>query len=320
MEQLLKQLSLIGIVPVIKIDDAKDAAPLANALNEGGLPCAEVTFRTAAAADAIRAMRDACPDMLLGAGTVLTTAQVDEAVAAGATFIVSPGLNPAVVEHCLEIGVPVLPGINNPTGIEQALSLGLKTVKFFPAEPSGGLSMLKAMAAPYGGVKFMPTGGINPANVRDYLAWNRIVACGGSWMVPNDRLSAGDFDGIRTLVSGAVDTMLNLRFAHIGINCPDEAACKAAAGTASTLFGMAQDERSKSVFVGTPFEFMKLQGVGTMGHIGIATPSVDRAMFHLARRGARFDPASVQYNADGTAKFVYIADEIAGFAYHLVQG
>jgi 2-dehydro-3-deoxyphosphogluconate aldolase/(4S)-4-hydroxy-2-oxoglutarate aldolase len=320
MEQLLKQLSLIGIVPVIKIDDAKDAAPLANALNAGGLPCAEITFRTAAAADAIRAMRDACPDMLLGAGTVLTPVQVDEAVAAGATFIVSPGLNPAVVEHCLAIGIPVLPGINNPTGIEQALSLGLKTVKFFPAEPSGGLSMLKAMAAPYGGVKFMPTGGINPTNVGDYLAWNRVVACGGSWMVPNDRLSAGVFDGIRALVSSAVDTMLNLRFAHVGINCPGESACRTASDTVSTLFGLLQDERPTSVFVGKPFEIMKLQGVGTTGHIGMMTPNVDRAMFHLARRGARFDPASIQKNADDSTKFVYIADEIAGFAFHLVQG
>ncbi|MBQ7338350.1 MAG: bifunctional 4-hydroxy-2-oxoglutarate aldolase/2-dehydro-3-deoxy-phosphogluconate aldolase [Clostridia bacterium] len=320
MQNLLQQLSLIGIVPVIKIDDAKDAAPLAGALVEGGLPCAEVTFRTAAAPDAIRAMRDAYPDILLGAGTVLTPAQVDQAVEAGASFIVSPGLNPAVVEHCLEKGIPVLPGINNPTGIEQALALGLKTVKFFPAEPSGGLTMLKAMAAPYGGVKFMPTGGINPSNVGSYLAWNKIVACGGSWMVPSDRLAAGDFDGIKALVRGAVDTMLDLRFAHIGINCTDNDLCESSAATASALFGMEQKKGEKSIFVGKPFEFMRYIGVGSVGHIGMATPNVDRAMFHLARRGARFDESTIQKDADGSTKFVYIKDEIAGFAYHLVKG
>lgn len=320
MQNLLNQLSLIGIVPVIKIEDAKDAAPLARALTEGGLPCAEITFRTAAAPDAIRAMKDAYPDLLVGAGTVLTPAQVDQAVAAGASFIVSPGLNPAVVTRCLEVGVPVLPGINNPTGIEQALALGLSTVKFFPAEPSGGLSMLKAMAAPYGGVKFMPTGGINPSNVGAYLAWNRIVACGGSWMVPSDRLAAGDFDGICALVRGAVDTMLNLRFAHVGINCADNTQCEAAAGTAATLFGMEQKAGGKSIFVGQPLEFMRYVGVGSVGHIGMATPNVDRAMFHLTRRGATFDLSTVQKDTDGSTKFVYLKDEIAGFAYHLVKG
>ena len=221
---VIKELSLIGLVPVIKIDDAKDAAPLAKALYEGGLPCAEVTFRTAAAAEAIAEMVKACPDMLVGAGTVLTTAQVDEAVAAGAKFIVSPGLNPTVVKYCVDKNIPVMPGINNPSGIEQAMELGLKVVKFFPAEPSGGLNMLKAMAAPYGGVRFMPTGGISPANVGDYLAWNRIIACGGSWMVPPQMLAEGNFDGIKRLAREAVDTMLNLRFEHLGINCADEAA------------------------------------------------------------------------------------------------
>ena len=317
---VIKELSLIGLVPVIKIDDAKDAAPLAHALDEGGLPCAEVTFRTAAAAEAIAEMVKACPDMLVGAGTVLTTAQVDEAVAAGAKFIVSPGLNPNVVKYCVERNIPVMPGINNPSGIEQAMELGLKVVKFFPAEPSGGLNMLKAMAAPYGGVRFMPTGGISPSNVGDYLAWNRIIACGGSWMVPAKMLAAGDFEGIKRLAREAVDTMLNLRFTHLGVNCRDEAECREAAATADALFGMPSDERSMSIFAGTPLEFMKAPGRGTMGHVAIATPSVDRAVYHLTRRGAKFDESSAQYDKDGSLKFIYIADEIAGFAYHLVKG
>ena len=317
---VIKELSLIGLVPVIKIDDAKDAAPLAHALNVGGLPCAEVTFRTAAAAEAIAEMVKACPDMLVGAGTVLTTAQVDEAVAAGAKFIVSPGLNPNVVKYCVERNIPVMPGINNPSGIEQAMELGLKVVKFFPAEPSGGLNMLKAMAAPYGGVRFMPTGGISPSNVGDYLAWNRIIACGGSWMVPAKMLGEGNFEGIKKLAREAVDTMLNLRFTHLGVNCRDEDECRTAAATANALFGMPSDERSMSIFAGTPLEFMKAPGRGTMGHVAIATPSVDRAVYHLSRRGAKFDESSAQYEKDGSLKFIYIADEIAGFAYHLVKG
>ena len=317
---VIKELSLIGLVPVIKIDDAKDAAPLAKALYEGGLPCAEVTFRTAAAAEAIAEMVGACPDMLVGAGTVLTTAQVDEAVAAGAKFIVSPGLNPTVVKYCVDKDIPVMPGINNPSGIEQAMELGLKVVKFFPAEPSGGLNMLKAMAAPYGSVRFMPTGGISPANVGDYLAWNRIIACGGSWMVPPKMLAEGNFEGIKKLAREAVDIMLNLRFTHLGVNCRDEAECRESAATADALFGFAGDERPMSIFSGTPLEFMKAPGRGTMGHVAIATPNVDRAVYHLTRRGAKFDEASAQYEKDGSLKFIYIADEIAGFAYHLVKG
>jgi 2-dehydro-3-deoxyphosphogluconate aldolase/(4S)-4-hydroxy-2-oxoglutarate aldolase len=317
---VIKELSLIGLVPVIKIDDAKDAAPLAKALYEGGLPCAEVTFRTAAAAEAIAEMVKACPDMLVGAGTVLTTAQVDEAVAAGAKFIVSPGLNPTVVKYCVDKDIPVMPGINNPSGIEQAMELGLKVVKFFPAEPSGGLNMLKAMAAPYGGVRFMPTGGISPANVGDYLAWNRIIACGGSWMVPPKMLAEGNFEGIKRLAREAVDTMLSLRFTHLGVNCKDEAECREAAEVADRLFGYASDERSMSIFAGTPLEFMKAPGRGTMGHVAIATPNVDRAVYHLTRRGAKFDESSALYEKDGSLKFIYITDEIAGFAYHLVKG
>lgn len=319
MKDVIKELSLIGLVPVIKIDDAKDAAPLAHALEDGGLPCAEVTFRTAAAAEAIAEMVKACPDMLVGAGTVLTTAQVDEAVAAGACFIVSPGLNPTVVKYCVDKGIPVMPGINNPSGIEQAMELGLKVVKFFPAEPSGGLNMLKAMAAPYGGVKFMPTGGISPSNVGDYLAWNKIVACGGSWMVPPKMLAAGDFDGIRKLAREAVDTMLNFKFVHLGVNCANEDECRASATTAEQLFSFAQDERTKSIFAGKPFEFMKAPGFGTMGHVAIGTPSVDRAVYHLSRRGAKFNMDTATYDADGSMKFVYIADEIGGFAFHLVK-
>ena len=211
MNEVLEKIQEIGIVPVVVLDDAKDAAPLAKALCEGGLPCAEVTFRTAAAEESIRIMSEQFPEMLVGAGTVLTTEQVDRAVAAGAKFIVSPGVNPRIVKYCVEKGILITPGCANPSDIEQALENGLDVVKFFPAEPAGGLKMIKAMAAPYVGVKFMPTGGINQNNVRDYLAYDRILACGGSWMVKGDLVAAGEFDKIKELAAEAVEIVKESR-------------------------------------------------------------------------------------------------------------
>ena len=211
MNEVLEKIQEIGIVPVVVLDDAKDAAPLAKALCEGGLSCAEVTFRTAAAEESIRIMSEQFPEMLVGAGTVLTTEQVDRAVAAGAKFIVSPGLNPRIVKYCVEKGILITPGCANPSDIEQALENGLDVVKFFPAEPAGGLKMIKAMAAPYVGVKFMPTGGINQNNVRDYLAYDRILACGGSWMVKGDLVAAGEFDKIKELAAEAVEIVKESR-------------------------------------------------------------------------------------------------------------
>lgn len=196
LEQRLQQ---IKIVPVIAINDAAHAVPLAKVLVENGLPCAEVTFRTDAAQESIRLMRDAYPELLIGAGTVLTTQQVDQAISAGADFIVSPGLNPTTVKYCQQRGIAIVPGVNNPSLVEQAMDLGLKTLKFFPAEPSGGVAMLKALSAVYP-VQFMPTGGVNPRNVADYLAIPSVVACGGTWMVPSDLMDSGNWDEIARLV------------------------------------------------------------------------------------------------------------------------
>ena len=211
MNPVLEQIQKIGIIPVVVLDDAKDAEPLAKALCEGGLPCAEVTFRTDAAEECIRIMSEKFPEMLVGAGTVLTTEQVDRAVAAGAKFIVSPGLNPRIVKYCVEKGIVITPGCANASDMEQALENGLEVVKFFPAEPAGGLNMIKALAAPYVGLKFMPTGGISPKNVRDYLAYNRIIACGGSWMVKNDLVKAGDFAAITEMAKECVQIVKESR-------------------------------------------------------------------------------------------------------------
>jgi 2-dehydro-3-deoxyphosphogluconate aldolase/(4S)-4-hydroxy-2-oxoglutarate aldolase len=204
MNEMLSRIQKLGIVPVVKLEDAKDALPLAKALKDGGLPCAEVTFRTAAAEEAIRIMRDAYPDMLIGAGTVLTTQQVEQAIDAGAAFIVSPGLNPKTVSYCVERNIPIIPGCSSPSDIEAAIELGLETVKFFPAEAAGGLAMIKAMSAPYVNMKFMPTGGITAKNLLSYLDFNKIIACGGSWMVSDDLIKAGDFDKITALTKEAV--------------------------------------------------------------------------------------------------------------------
>lgn len=318
MTDILKQLSLIGIVPVIKIENAKDAIPLAKALIDGGLPCAEVTFRTAAGKDALRAIAEAFPEMLVGAGTVLTTEQVDDAINAGAKFIVSPGFNPEVVKYCIKKKFPIVPGINNPSGIEEAMALGLTTVKFFPAEQSGGVAMIKAMSAPYGGVTFMPTGGVNPSNVCEYLANPKILCCGGSWMVKPEMITAGDFDGIRKLVREAVDTMLGFKFSHMGINSANEKTADDAANKLTAIFGFARDERTASIFSSPAIETMKAPGRGTNGHIGIKCNSVARAVYHLERRGVKFDYTSAKYDDNGALKFIYLADEIDGFAYHLV--
>ncbi len=315
---ILKQLSLIGIVPVIAIDDAADAVPLAQALCEGGLPCAEVTFRTAAAAEAIANMTKAFPDMLVGAGTVLTNEQVDRAVAAGAKFIVSPGLNPETVRHCQEIGIPVCPGTSNPSDIEVALSLGLKTVKFFPAEAAGGLKYIKSIAAPYVDVTFMPTGGISEKNLLDYLSFKKIICCGGSWMVPKDAIAAKDWDRIRSLVSSAVQLMLGLEIAHVGINSADEEEAMKTATLLCKMFGWPVKVGNSSIFAGTAVEVMKTPFRGTHGHIGIRTNFVERAKFFLENQGFEFDPSSASYK-DGQLKAIYLKDEVAGFAVHIVQ-
>ena len=201
----------MGVVPVVVLNDVKDAAPLAKALVEGGLPCAEVTFRTDAAEESIRIMTTEFPEMFVGAGTVLTIDQVDRAVAAGAKFIVSPGFDPEIVDYCIEKDIPVYPGCITPSEVAQAVKRGLKVIKFFPAEQFGGVSTIKALAAPYTGVKFMPTGGVSAKNLESYLSFDKIVACGGSWMVKGDLVKAGKFDEIKVLVEEAVQLVADIR-------------------------------------------------------------------------------------------------------------
>jgi 2-dehydro-3-deoxyphosphogluconate aldolase/(4S)-4-hydroxy-2-oxoglutarate aldolase len=318
MHTVLKEIGLAGIVPVIAIENAEDAKPLAQALIEGGLPCAEVTFRTPAAKESIKQIAKAFPDMILGAGTVLTVDQVKAAVDSGAKFIVSPGLNPKVVEYCIANNIPITPGVATPSEIEQAIEYGLEVVKFFPAEANGGLAFLKAISAPYKNVKFIPTGGIDEKNLLSYLKFSRIHACGGSWMVKSDLISNKQFDEIKRLTSAAVNLMLGFDLRHIGINTSGAKEASQMAEQLQKVFGLSSKDTPGSIFVGTQYEVLKKIFLGEHGHIAIATNSIDRAIAHLSRRGIGIKPET-KNEQDGKLQTVYLDMEIGGFAFHLVQ-
>ena len=319
MNSTLEEISMLGIVPVIALDNAENALPLAKALYEGGLPCAEVTFRTEAAEESIRIMTKAFPDMLVGAGTVLSTEQAERAHNAGARFIVSPGFNPKVVDYCVSNQIPVTPGCSSPTDIEQALEYGLDVVKFFPAEASGGLAKIKAMSAPYSAMKFMPTGGINAGNLNTYLEYNKILACGGSWMVSKDLIASKDFNSIKTLTEAAVQTMLGFELKHIGINAENETQAQSIASSFEKLFQFAMKDGKSSIFAGTGIEVMKTPYLGQNGHIAIQTNYICRAIYRLKKQGFQFDMDTAKYDKSGAMKAVYFKDEIGHFAIHLLQ-
>lgn len=211
MNEIIRRLGETGIVPVVVIEDAADAVPLGRALVNGGLPCAEVTFRTAAAAEAIRVLKKEVPELLVGAGTVLTTEQADQAKEAGASFIVSPGLNPKIVNYVRELGIPMMPGVCTPSEIEQAMELGIKEMKFFPAEAAGGLRMIKALCGPYQDVMFMPTGGITEGNAADYLLYEKILCCGGTWMVAPVTLKEKNFAAVERKTAEAAEIVRRIR-------------------------------------------------------------------------------------------------------------
>lgn len=317
MSELLQKISGIGLVPVIKIDDAAKAAPLGKALIAGGIPVAEVTFRTAAAEEAIKRMAAECPDLIMGAGTVINVELAKKAVAAGAKFIVSPGFNPAVVDYCLEQGIPILPGVNNPSLIEAGLEKGLTNFKFFPAEQSGGVAMIDALAAPFGQIKFVPTGGIGPNNVGDYAKRDCVLAIGGSWMVKADLIATDDWKGISDLCANAVAAVHGFTFAHLGINQKDATEAQATADILSK-FGLALKDGNSSIFAGTPFEVMKSPFRGTLGHVGLKCYNVERALSYLGNFGFKVVEDTIKMEK-GRIKVAYLDKEVGGFAFHLVR-
>lgn len=311
---VIQRIYEIGIVPVIAIDDAEKAVPLAKALVRGGLPAAEVTFRTAAAEEAIRRIVAEVPEMLVGAGTVLTKEQADRAIDAGVKFIVSPGFNPEITKYVIDKGMLMMPGTATPGEMEQAMAMGLNVVKFFPAEQNGGVAKLKAVAGPYANLRWMPTGGVNEKNLMDYLSFKKIIACGGTWMVKKDLIEAENWDEIERLTRQAVQTMLGLKVEHIGINTENEEEGRAAAALFTEMFGMAAKEGNSSIFMGSrEIEIMKTPYLGTHGHIAVGTNTLPRAIAYFKSRGYKFREETI------TDKAAYFEGEIAGFAIHLVQ-
>ncbi len=317
MNALLKKIQSIGIVPVIALNNVEDAAPLAQALCNGGLPVAEVTFRTACAHDAMIEMKKACPEIIIGAGTVLTKKQVDEAIDAKAEFIVSPGLNPEIVKYCLKKNILIIPGVSNASDIEVALSFGLDVVKFFPAEQLGGLKMINALSAPYNTLKFMPTGGINAENLNKYLANPKIVACGGTWMIDKKAIENKDFAKIEELTKIAVKNMLNIRLKHVGVNTENS---KEIAEQFAKLLQADVKETSKGYFASSLIEVMNHNNFkGANGHIALGVDRCNRAKRYFEALGYEFDEDTTQYDENNNVKFTYFKKEIGGFAIHLIN-
>lgn len=286
---------------------------------KGGLSAAEVTFRTAAAEEAIRRIVAEVPDMLVGAGTVLTKELADRAIAAGSQFIVSPGFNPEITRYVLDKGVVMMPGTATPGEMEQAMSMGLDVVKFFPAEQNGGVAKQKALAGPYTNLRWMPTGGVNTKNMMDYLGFDRIIACGGTWMVKKDLIEGEKWDEITRICKDAVKTMLGFELGHVGINCQDAGQAEQTAKALCAIFGFEYKAGNSSDFAGSAVECNKAPGRGAHGHIAIRTNNVDRAIYHLGLQGVKFDESSRKTDAKGRTKAIYLQEELCGFALHLVQ-
>jgi Entner-Doudoroff aldolase len=318
MDEILERIAEIGIVPVVKIDSSSQAADLAAALAAGGIPCAEVTFRTAAAAEAIAAMRDAEPSLLVGAGTVTSAAVAKAAVEAGAAFVVSPAWDEGVVDFCLERGVAVLPGVSGPDGVARGLAKGLGALKFFPAEASGGVAMLDALAGPFAAMRFVPTGGIDAGNIGDYARHRQVLAVGGSWMVKSELIASGDWASIERLCREAVLALHGFRFAHVGVNHAEAAEAADDATRLAALFGMAPKEGASSIFMSGAIELMKSQHLGEKGHIAIRCNSVERGLAYLKRQGINALGDTIR--SDGAvATSAYLDLSIGGFALHLVR-
>ncbi len=315
---VLKRMEASGIVPVVVLENAEDAVPTARAMAAGGVDVMEITFRTAAAADSIRAVSKGCPDVLVGAGTVVNLEQCKLAVECGAKFIVSPGYDEEVVSWCVDNGVAVTPGCVTPTEIMAALKHGLKVVKFFPANVYGGLSALKALAGPFVGLKFIPTGGVNQQNVGEFAASPFVHAVGGSWICPKAEIAAHNYEKITALCIEARQALLGFEMAHVGINCPDADAALNVADSFGKAFGFEVKQGNSSNFASTGIEVLKTMYLGTNGHVAIRTNKIETAIAELEKRGFTVDMGTAKMKGD-RVNAVYLKDEIGGFAVHLLQ-
>ena len=315
---VLKRMAQCGVVPVVVIENADDAVPCAKAMTAGGIDVMEITFRTAAAPDAIRNVTREMPDVLVGAGTVITLDQAKLAVECGAKFIVSPGYDEEVVSWCCENNVPITPGCVTPTEITAALRHGLKVLKFFPANIYGGLAALKALAGPFSGIKFIPTSGINLANVAEFVSSPFVHAAGGSWVCPKADITANNWDKITALCAETRKAVLGYEVAHIGINAADADESLGIVEGLEKCFGFSAKLGNSSNFAGSGVEVMKTPYLGDKGHVAVRTNKMEAAVADLEKKGYALDPETAKYKGD-TMIAVYLKDQFGGFAFHLLK-
>lgn len=318
-QSVLQQISEYGIVPLVTLDDPNDAVPLARALVEGGIPVAEVTFRTAAGGESILRMAKEVPEILVGAGTVHNIEQAKQTVDNGGKFIITPGFNREVVEWCVKNNVEVCPGTVVPSDIEEAMNFGLKTVKFFPAEAYGGIETLKALAGPFGDIKFVPTGGVGLHNLEEYLNQPNVAAVGGSFIPPSKMVKEKDWEGIANLAKSIMRKVFDFTVGHVGINAGTDDNAKQIVAGIEALFDTVSKDAGISYFTGNIAEVMKDPFVGTHGHICVDTRDLPRAYAMLKRKGVKFNEDLVFYDAKGRLLTAYLKEEIGGFAFHIRQ-
>jgi len=317
---LIDRLRKIGLVPVVAFDNAEQAVETARALRAGGLDTIEITMRTAAGIDSIKAVRKEFPDMVIGAGTILTKEKAKEAVDSGAEYVVSPGYDADIVTWCVENDITVLPGCVTPGEIQQALAKGVKVLKFFPADVYGGIKALKALNGPFGpyGVTFVPTGGVDIKNLAEFVDAPFVAAVGGSWLASSKDIKAGNWAGITKSVEDSIDILLGFEFAHVGVNAADEAQAADVAQQISKAFRFPYKPGNSSDFAGTGVEVMKSPYLGAHGHAAVRTNSIERAEYYLTKRGFALDESTAKAK-DGKTTAVYLKGEIGGFAFHLLQ-
>ncbi|MGN1041931.1 MAG: bifunctional 4-hydroxy-2-oxoglutarate aldolase/2-dehydro-3-deoxy-phosphogluconate aldolase [Christensenellales bacterium] len=312
--KVIKRLDLAGIVPLIKISDVNDALPLMGVLNGVGIDVVEITFRTSAAKDVLKLISSKCKSMLVGAGTVISIDQVNEAVSAGAKYIVTPSFNPKVVDRCIELGIPVFPGCSNPSDIEQAYERGLRVVKFFPAELLGGVDMLKALSGPYPFMKFIPTGGINAENLNKYLSFGQVLCCGGTYIAEEEMLKQRRFGDIAINARESINKMLDIRLDHVAINT-DKNTGTELLKTFSQLSGEVYDPQKNTV---SGIEVVKDSLDGNLGHIAFSSPNLERCVHYLSKRGFSVNVDTIMKDGGKITK-LRLAGDNAGFTIQLIK-
>jgi len=314
----IEMIGLAGLVPVVVLESAEDALPAAKALVEGELPVMEITMRTKAAIECINIVKESFPEILLGAGTVRSVEQASEAVAAGAEFVVTPGYDEPVVKWCIDNNIAVTPGCVTPTEIEIADKYGLDVLKFFPANVYGGIDALKALNGPYKTKKFIPTGGVDLLNLKDFADKDYVFAVGASFLCSSSAIASRDYGKITATVKQAIAILLGFELAHIGVNTINEKAASETVSVFDRAFGLGIKEGSSSDFAGSIIEAVKGNGLGSNGHIAIRTNNITRAVYYLGKRGFSVDMSSVKQK-NGRTIAVYLENEIGGFAIHLLQ-